>query len=129
MESIEAPLETLEAPEETLVAPNESLEPKTCDPDIEVCEAAPEEALADPMMAPAERPDPMATYILGMVAVLKALVPMTLKLTASDTSAKMTSIWNPAAGLLWWVGNLLVWLPLMIMWPLTYSGTLVDPYL
>ena len=71
----------------------------------------------------------MPTIYLGVVAILKALLPMMLKFVATDSSAQMTGLWNPGAGLLWWIGNLLVWFPLTIMWPLTYSGTLVTPYL
>ena len=80
-------------------------------------------------MTPTEKPDAMATYILGAVAVLKALVPVLMKLIASSDDAKMTAISSSNAGLLWWVGNFMFWAPLAVMWPLTYGGTSVDLYL
>ena len=92
-----------------------------CDPEIEDCSSLEKTT--------AERPDSAPALYIGIIAVLKSLIPLLLKLTASDDSAKMTAIWNPGAGLLWWLGNFLVWFPLMVMWPLTNSGTLVDIYL
>ena len=71
-----------------------------------------------------------AVLILGVISVVKALVPLVLKLIASNANEKMTAIWKPNAGLLWWVGNLAIWLPLAIMWLLVSPGSgLVDPFL
>ena len=100
-------------------------EGQSCDPAIEECEA--EENVTD---LSKERPDSMPALYIGIVAVLKGLVPLMMRLlVAGDGLAKTTSSLYPTAMLIWWLGNLFVWGTLSILWPLSYSDILVSEYL
>merc|ERR1719232_1361006 len=126
--------------EPTLVDAEPLIEEVECDPEIEECEDAElveptevEEVNDDDAVAEGNMEQPagsQAVLILGVISVVKALVPLVLKLIASNANEKMTAIWKPNAGLLWWVGNLAIWLPLAIMWLLVSPGSgLADPFL
>ena len=87
-------------------------EASSCDPSVEVCEVA--------KVAETE-PDIMPTIYLGVIALLKALVPAILRFYVADSNISMTkSSIYPTAWTLLCVGNAIMWGILSIMWPLSY---------
>ena len=95
----------------------------TCDPEIETCYEY--ETVVD-------QGDVLPTIWIGLAALLKAIMPVILRYAAADSDVTATtSDLYPSAFGVWWIGNIIVWGLLTLLWPITYFSitVIIDFYL
>ena len=78
----------------------------SCDPLIDECVLVSTETIYD-------YGSRSASVWIGVIALVKALTPLILNLTATPSSPNYATYG-------WWVGNLLVYGVLSLLWPWTY---------
>ena len=68
----------------------------------------------------------MPTIWIGLAALLKAILPVILRYTAADSgiTASSSSLYSSAFAV-WWIGNIIIWGLLTVLWPITYFSITV----
>lgn len=88
-----------------------------CDPEIEACYE---------YSVVLEQGSIMPTIWIGLAALLKAILPVIFRYTAADSgiTASSSSLYSPAFAV-WWIGNIIIWGLLTVLWPITYFSITV----
>ncbi len=88
-----------------------------CDPEIEACYE---------YSTVIEQGSIMPTIWIGLAALLKAILPVIFRYTAADSgiTASSSSLYSSAFAV-WWIGNIIIWGLLTVLWPITYFSITV----